>query len=436
MKKAPLSLSVAACRMREVFLPTFHPGQVAAYMLPGRFKAIRCGRRWGKTDYGKTVACDGAIKRQNHGWFTPDYKIQSEAYAEIAEILEPVKKSASEMKGVIRTTTRGRIDFWTLNNRRAGRSRKYHHVIIDEGAFTDEHMMEIWDKSIMPTLLDYEGKATVLSNTNGTDPANFFWRICNEPEHGFVEYHAPTSQNPYMPPRELERLKQTTHPLVFKQEYEAEFIDWSGVQFFDLQSLLVNGIPVEEFSKCDAVFATIDSATKTGSQHDGTGVIYWALNKNYGTPLVILDYAITQIEGALLETWLPTVYQNLEMYAAMYGARVGSVGAWIEDKASGTILLQQAHRREWPAIAIDSLLTAMGKDERAISVSGYVYQGLVKLSQRAYDKIVQYKGHSRNHLLSQVLGFRIGDKDRMREDDLVDCFTYGVAMALGNAGGF
>ena len=42
----------------------------------------------------------------------------------------------------------------------------------------------------------------------------------------------------------------------------------------------------------------------------------------------------------------------------------------IEDKNSGTILLQQALRRGMPAQAIDSKLTAVGKDERALNVSG------------------------------------------------------------------
>ena len=43
---------------------------------------------------------------------------------------------------------------------------------------------------------------------------------------------------------------------------------------------------------------------------------------------------------------------------------------------NGAVLVQQAARRGWPCAAIDSKLTALGKDERAISVSGYVYRGL------------------------------------------------------------
>ena len=89
-----------------------------------------------------------------------------------------------------------------------------------------------------------------------------------------------------------------------------------------------------------------------------------------------------------------------------------------------------------PARAIESKLTAMGKDERAISVSGYVHRGLVKYTDRAFEKTVIYKRHLRNHLLDQIESFRVGDKGSSREDDLLDTFCYGIAIALGDRDGF
>src|ERR1700733_13145460 len=121
---------------------------------------------------------------------------------------------------------------------------------------------------------------------------------------------------------------------------------------------------------------------------------------------------------------------------AICHARCGSIGAFIEDKNSGTILLQQTLRRQMPARAIDSKLTAMGKDERAISVSGYVHRESVKYTNRAFEKTVIYKRRSRNHLLDQVESFRVGDRGSDREDDLLDTFCYGIALALGNNEGF
>jgi hypothetical protein len=79
---------------------------------------------------------------------------------------------------------------------------------------------------------------------------------------------------------------------------------------------------------------------------------------------------------------------------------------------------------------------AMRKDERAISVSGYVYRGQVKYTDNAFNKTVVYKGKARNHLVEQVETFRVGDKDNRREDDFLDTFCYGIALSLGNRDGF
>ena len=441
----------------KVILPTFHPDQVRAWeaLYPYQRKALRAGRRWGKTDYAKIVTADTAIKGGFIGWFAPDYKILGEAFNEIVDMLGPALLHSSKTDKVIRTVAGGRYDFWTLDNERAGRSRMYHGVVVDEGAFgpKGEAMMHIWDEAIEPTLLDFSGWALACSNTAGDDPENWFWRICNEKRHGWVEFHAPSVNNPTIPrlkPGEIpeewmkrrakvfEDLRRKKHPLVFAQEYLAEFVDWSGVAFFAKDKLLVNGQPAPDLFVCDTVYAIVDSAAKTGSENDGTGVIYFALSStNKDFPLVVLDYDIVQIEGALLETWLPGIQTRLEHFAKVHRARFGSTGIHIEDKSTGIVLIQQAQRRNMNARAIDSKLTAMGKDERALNVSGHVYCGKVKLSANALDKVTTFKGVTRNHLLSQVLGFRMADKDaNKREDDLLDCFTYGVAIGLGNSEGF
>jgi hypothetical protein len=188
--------------------------------------------------------------------------------------------------------------------------------------------------------------------------------------------------------------------------------------------------------RCDTVFAVIDTASKTGTENDGTAVTFFAHTAQPGSPLIILDWDIVQIEGALLETWLPVVFQRLEELSRLCHARFGTLGAWIEDQNSGTILLQQALNRGLNANDIESKLTALGKDERAISVSGYVHRGQVKYSDHAYNKTTIYKQKLRNHLVDQIERFRIGDKDRKREDDLLDTFCYGIALALGNNKGF
>jgi hypothetical protein len=70
----------------------------------------------------------------------------------------------------MRFRTGGRLDFWTLENAIAGRGRRYHRIVIDEAAFgkdgnnaVDGSVMEIWEKSIKPTLYDRGGEALVCS---------------------------------------------------------------------------------------------------------------------------------------------------------------------------------------------------------------------------------------------------------------------------------
>jgi len=154
-------------------------------------------------------------------------------------------------------------------------------------------------------------------------------------------------------------------------------------------------------------------------------------------PLVILDYDVLQIDGALLEAYIPNVFMRLEELAKLTQARHGDVGLFIEDASTGAILLQQGRTRGWNTHPIDSKLTSVGKDERAISVSGHFHQEKVKISQYAFDKVVTFKNTTRNHLLVQVTNFKIGDKDAYkRADDLLDCFTYGIAIGVGDKYGF
>ena len=89
-----------------------------------------------------------------------------------------------------------------------------------------------------------------------------------------------------------------------------------------------------------------------------------------------------------------------------------------------------------PAYAIDSKLTAMGKDERAIAASPYVYKGDVKITEHAFNKTTVLKRISANHLLKQIGSFRVGSKDAAtRADDCLDTFCYLVLMTRGSNAG-
>ena len=414
----------------------FHGGQQWAYNQFTKRTLVRAGRRFGKTTMLENIAADWAIRGLKVGWFAPSYKLLTPSYKNIYKILSPIKKAASKIDGIIETITKGQTEFWTLTDEDAGRSRNYDLVIVDEAGLMKKGLREVWEQAIRPTLLDRGGHAVMAGTPKGIDEENFFYVAATDKSLGWHEIHTPTMANPTLDQESVAKLKEENPPLVYRQEFLAEFVDWSGETFFPLDKMMKDGKPVIYPRRCDLVFATMDTAVKSGKEHDGTAIVYWAYDSHgiEGHKLTVLDWDIVQIDGALLETWMPVIFQHMQQLRIACNTRFDAVTCHIEDKAAGSILLQQGMRRGLDVRSIDSKLTSFGKDERAISVSGYYHRGEVKISQYAYDKITNYKTITRNHFLTQVLGFKVGIDNGA--DDLTDCFTYGIAIALGNGDGY
>lgn len=239
------------------------------------------------------------------------------------------------------------------------------------------------------------------------------------PEHKSVEFL-----------RERESIMDRPNWLALYQQRPTASMDGT---LFSVENMLVDGQPVAIPAHCDFVYAVIDSAFKAGDKNDGTAVAYWARSRFSGIPLVLLDWDIVQIEGDLITEWFPSITYRLEELSRESRARMGSAGSFVEDKASGIILLQHAARNGLAAHAIDSKLTAIGKDARGIAVSGYVYEGHVKMSEYAYNKVVKYKGRTQNHFMTQMFGYQLGVPNQA--DDLYDVGVYGISIGLGDSEG-
>lgn len=300
-----------------------------------------------------------------------------------------------------------------------------------------------------------------ISTPNGIDNP-FYERRNSLPARQLFSFHF--RDDPRLSPEWESKIRASVAPAIFEQEYNLGYSE--GGAFFQESSLLVRDdkdesiapekrpfVPVAMPRYIDCVFFDVDTAVKAGKEHDGLAVTFWGISLHGTTPhkLYVLDWDYTQLTSDLLITWLPQVFQTANALATECQARAGSIGGWIEDKGAGTVLLAQAERAGWlaqkgqPTIgfanpgyvarAIDSKLTSLGKVERAINASGPVHRGDVKFTERAFNRTVNFKGVDKNHQWTQVIGFRTGVKENPA-DDLLDTFTYGVAIALGNSEGF
>src|SRR5271163_3443696 len=75
----------------EFALPPLHAGQVAAYwaLQQHRLKVLRCGRRFGKTEFAKTWIVQGLLQGYECAWLAPQHMIWSEVYTDLAGLLRP-----------------------------------------------------------------------------------------------------------------------------------------------------------------------------------------------------------------------------------------------------------------------------------------------------------------------------------------------------------
>lgn len=216
-----------------------------------------------------------------------------------------------------------------------------------------------------------------------------------------------------------------------------------GAAFFDLDKMLVDGtsedgrptkVPVPMPDRCDTIFVTIDTSIKAGQQHNATAATFWSYNSLLTKhPVNILDWDILQIEGADQLAWMDDIQRRGEELARECGARNGFGATLIEDKATGSVLVQQLRRQNRRVFPINSKLTAMGKEERAIAAGPYVNAEDVKIATYAFEKTKVHKGRSANHFISQVTSFRIGSKETDGLD-LLDTFCYGVLISRGRPG--
>ena len=194
----------------RIILPQMHSGPAQSFSgvasASDQSASLRTSIRQDRVP--KAWIAQGLLLGEDCAWFAPQHTTWSEVYMDLTEMLAPIVTASSRTPPVIRLSTGGRLDFWSLESSIPGRGRGYRRIVIDEAAFTkdgdnhdDDSMMALWEKGIKPTLYDDGGHALVCSNSAGKNPDNFFYNICNDPSYGFQEYHATTMENPLLPKR-------------------------------------------------------------------------------------------------------------------------------------------------------------------------------------------------------------------------------------------
>lgn len=188
------------------------------------------GRRAGKTSLLQDLALEPEVLRDPVGWFAPTYKELLEVWREMSIRMAPITKRSSAADKRIENIAGGVLEFWSLADVNAGRSRRYKRVLIDECAFVP-HLLDAWNFSIRPTLIDLSGDAWFASTPKGR---NGFFQLARAEaagEAGWRTWQMPSSVNPFLPLDELESMRKAMPERVYAQEILAQFLDDAGGVF-------------------------------------------------------------------------------------------------------------------------------------------------------------------------------------------------------------
>ena len=205
-----------------------------------RFRIAVCGRR-----FGKTMACANEIiehalvyKKTVNWWVAPTYQQSMIAYRLIENalldsgiVLENIK---SEKR--ILLMNGASIMFKSADNFNALRGEGVDFLVIDEAATIQR---EAWEQALRPTLSDKNGKALIVGTPKGR---NWFFELYargNDPEQTeYKSFSFPTWTNPLIPQTEIDEVRRSLPSDVFRQEYEAQFLDDSAGVFRNIKNCI------------------------------------------------------------------------------------------------------------------------------------------------------------------------------------------------------
>lgn len=220
----------------EVRLLQLHSDQrvVVEQIKHARFVHLRAGRRWGKSHLLARVLTEAAVKRKVVGYFAPTYKLMLPVWEQARRVLRAPVADENKAERRIDTVVGGRIEFWSLDNPDAGRSRGYDLVVVDEAGLVRD-LETIWREALIPTLIDRGGRAVLAGTPKGRGD---FWRIyqtaLDDPR--WVTIRRSTSDNPLLDPTDVALLRSAMTERAARQELDAEFLDDGGAVFRNVRA--------------------------------------------------------------------------------------------------------------------------------------------------------------------------------------------------------
>ena len=204
-----------------------HPAQLKIFHSDKRFKIVAAGRRFGKSYLSAWLLLIKAIQSESKDVFyvAPTFQQAKDImWAMLKDLGRDLIAQAHENTAVL-TLINGRKIYLKGSDRpETLRGVGLSYVVLDEYASMKP---VVWEQIIRPTLADVKGEAFFIGTPAGK---NHFFDLYKDAleDDDWEAFQFNSTDNPYLPPEEIEASRKTMSSMSFRQEFEASFETGSG----------------------------------------------------------------------------------------------------------------------------------------------------------------------------------------------------------------
>lgn len=204
------------------------------FLDPSRFRVVVAGRRFGKTFLSTAELLRAAINTAgaNCWYIAPTYRAAKDiAWQMLLDTIPEqyiTKRNESEL--TLRLLNGSSISLKGAENFDALRGRSLDFVVLDEMA---DMRPEAWFEVIRPSLSDRQGGALFIGTPKGRNHFYDLWTKGADKEDDWYSFQYTTLDGGNVPSEEIEQAKRDLDERTFRQEYLANFVNYSGVIYYN-----------------------------------------------------------------------------------------------------------------------------------------------------------------------------------------------------------
>jgi len=303
---------------------TPHPKQLIAHNSNARFRALCCGRRFGKSKWAGRELTKKMFVKDSLNWIVgPDYSLGEKEFRVVWDdftklnLMKYCSKSYNVQQGNMR------IHFKDMNSLIEVKSAERPQSLVGEGldhvcmSEAAKHKMSTWQMYIEPALADKRGSADFPSTPEGFNWYEGLYQLGQSPDSKHEQYASwrfPTWDNIVMFPGgfdsqcpnimdgthfdrykctcepELIRIFNTVSLMYWQQEYAAQFTAFEGMIYPEFNE----SVHVKEF------------------EYEPRWRNWWALDFGYTDPFICLDIMVDHQDRVYV--WREYVRSGLSTY--------------------------------------------------------------------------------------------------------------------------